>query len=78
MALSMEPNNNGSNPMDPRGLVGQLSRGTNTYMGASKSPYAGQVTTNAVEGMNSASLLPQYRKPSLQEIARSFINGNQQ
>jgi len=64
---------NSSNFMDPRSTVGMLSRGTNTYMGASKSPHAGNIT----QSMFSAPMLPQYKKPSLQEVARNFLNGNQ-
>lgn len=69
MALSLD----GPNFMDPRSTVGMMSRGTNTYMGASKSPHAGQPT----QSMLSAPLLPQYKRPSLQDVARNFLNGNQ-
>ena len=71
MALNME--GPGAQP-DPRGPVGQLARGANIYMGASKSPYAGKVTANSVENMNTASLLPQYKKTSLADVARRFLN----
>lgn len=68
MALSM----NGPNFMDPRSTVGMLARGSNTYMGASKSPHAGQPT----QALNSAPLVPQYKKSSLQDVAKAFLNGN--
>lgn len=63
---------------DPRSLAGQLARGTNTYMGASKSPYAGKVSAPVGPGnpLQQASLLPQYKKLSLQDIAKAHINGN--
>lgn len=70
MALSMD----GPNPQDPRSTQGILARGSNTYMGASKSPYAGQVTANSQENPI-ASLLPQYKKDSLAAVARRFISG---
>ncbi len=70
--LSME----GPNPQDPRSMKGQLARGANVYMGASGSPYAGQMTANSVEGMQQASLMPQYKKSSLADVARNFLNGN--
>jgi hypothetical protein len=67
---------------DPRSMVGQLARGANIYMGASKSPYAGKTTQNSVSlmkevpNMRSASMLPQYKRPSLADVARTFLNGN--
>lgn len=64
-------NDTSSNFMDPRSTVGMLSRGTNTYLGASKNPKAGTPT----QSMMSATGLPQYKKPSLQDVARSFLNG---
>ena len=69
MALSLD------GQADPRSTQGQLARGANIYMGASKSPYAGQPTANALQ---KAPLLPQYKKPSLADVARSFLSGNQQ
>jgi len=63
---------------DPRSQQAQLARGANIYMGASKSPYAGQVTASSANRMQLASKLPQYKKPSLAEVARAFLNGNQQ
>lgn len=65
------------NPQDPRSMQGKLARGANIYMGASKSPYAGQMTANAVEGMQQASLMPQYKKSSLADVAKAFLNGSQ-
>ncbi len=67
-----------SSQPDPRSQQGQLARGANIYMGASKSPYAGKMTQNGVGNMQQASKLPQYKKPSLAEVARAFLNGNQQ
>ena len=67
-----------ANPQDPRSLAGQLARGTNTYMGASKSPYAGKIGTSLPVGnaLQQASLLPQYKKMSLQDVAKAHINGS--
>ena len=75
MALSMS--STGPDPTDPRSTQGMLARGANIYMGASKSPYAGQVTTNSMETMQQAKLLPQYKKQSLADVARMFLNGAQ-
>ena len=72
MALSLD------GQADPRSNVGQLARGANIYMGASKSPYAGIVTQAGSERMLKAPLLPQYKKPSLADVARNFLNGNKQ
>ena len=63
---------------DPRGPVGQLARGTNTYMGTSKSPYAGKVTASVGNIMQQAKLLPQYKKTSLQDVAKAYISGQPQ
>jgi hypothetical protein len=63
---------------DPRSTTGQLARGANIYMGASKSPYAGQITASGVDRFRSASLLPQYKKPSLADVARMYLNGRSQ
>lgn len=66
---------------DPRSLQGQLARGANIYMGASKSPYAGKPTENKISmlakpNMRQASQLPQYKRPSLADVARTFLNGS--
>jgi hypothetical protein len=65
-----------NNPQDPRSLAGQLARGTNTYMGASKSPYAGKISKPVGNALQQASLLPQYKKLSLQDVAKAHINGS--
>lgn len=66
---------------DPRSRVGQLARGANIYQGASKSPYAGKPTLNGMaqatlSNTHTASLLPQYKKMSLADVARNFLNAN--
>lgn len=75
MALNMQ--GPGAPSQDPRGPMGQLARGANVYMGASNSPYAGKMTNNAVDKMKTASLLPEYKKASLADVARQFLNGAQ-
>lgn len=53
---------------DPRGLRGQLARGSNIYMGASKSPYAGKITMGKQ--------FPEYKKLSLKDVARKALSGS--
>lgn len=65
-----------SSQPDPRSRVGQLARGANIYQGASKSPYAGKPTQATLSNTHNASLLPQYKKMSLADVARNFLNAN--
>lgn len=67
---------------DPRSMQGMLSRGSNTYQGMSNSPWAGKVTQNSpIPGvgpsgsMQQASMMPQYQKLSLQDVARKALSG---
>jgi hypothetical protein len=70
--LSMD----GPNPQDPRSTQGRMARGANIYLGASMSPHAGSMSPNAAENMQQASLMPQYKKSSLADVARNFLNGS--
>lgn len=63
-----------SNTPDPRSRTGQMARGANIYMGASKSPWAGTPTQQIAN--QTLSKVPQYKKMSLQDVARTFLNGN--
>ena len=71
---------------DPRSMQGMLSRGSNTYQGMSNSPWAGKITQNSpipgnplggglTGSMRTASMLPQYQKLSLQDVARKALSG---
>lgn len=57
---------------DPRSTQGILARGSNVYSGGSSNAYGGKVTVNSLRTA-SPPKLPEYKKLSLQEVARKAL-----